>query len=362
MRVIDDQGRIFGKVNIIDAAVLIVVCLLIPLAYSAYLLFRVPPPQVLAVEPARVSQSTTEVMIRGQYLRPYLRMSVGDKPAGFFFGTPERGMIALPQLPPGTHDVVLYDETQELGRLSGGLVVTEPSSLSAGLSEKKVVNATTELLAIGSFRGLDLTGARELSRQLERLKQRAMPWGAIRGFQRPETNLQLTADAIPVSDGKYQIRAVLQLRCAINEDQCRTGDGTVRIGTAVAIDISDDVSVPFLIEEVHPIYDSRIELRIQATVSAAVASLLRRDAPGTFPARDVLQPTYASFEVVDTTKDGTQTGFISLRLPAVKVRDAWYYENRPLRLGESFTFEMPQYSVLGPIVSIRSIGRLQDAS
>ena len=44
MALIDEQGRLFGKVNLIDALVALVALLLIPLAYGAFLLFRAPVP------------------------------------------------------------------------------------------------------------------------------------------------------------------------------------------------------------------------------------------------------------------------------------------------------------------------------
>ena len=355
MQVLDDRGRIFGKVNIIDAAVLVFVGLLIPLAYGAYLLFRTPQAQVLALEPTRVSPTTTEVMVRGQHLRPYLRMFVGDQPGTFFFGTPNEGILRLPRLLRGTYDVVLYDERRELGRLNAALVISDYPY------EERVVKSAG-LFAIGSFRGLDLDGAKELSRQLETLSQRTMPWGTIRGFQNPESNFQLTVDNVPVIDGTYQIRAVLLLDCDFRDNECQLQDRPVKSGNPVAIDVGGE-SVRFLVEEVHPTYDNRVEVIVRTVLTPTAVNLLGRDPPAAaFPARDALRPTYVSFEPLGTRGDGATIGLVRLQLPALRIRDGWHYGTGALRLGGEFSVSTPLYVVAGTIVNIRSVGPLRDPS
>src|SRR5687768_9082574 len=88
---IDTEGRLFGKVNLVDAAIGAFVVLLIPLAYAAVLLFRPPAPRITAVEPAPLtfaedraalgSELAGKVKIRGQALRPVLRAEIGGQEA-----------------------------------------------------------------------------------------------------------------------------------------------------------------------------------------------------------------------------------------------------------------------------------------
>ena len=59
MAVIDDRGRLFGKVNFIDALVGVLVLGLIPLAYGAFLLFRVPAPKITSLSPTEVVENET---------------------------------------------------------------------------------------------------------------------------------------------------------------------------------------------------------------------------------------------------------------------------------------------------------------
>ena len=56
MAVVDERGRIGGKVNLIDAVIAVVVLGLIPIAYGAYLLFRAPTPKLLMVTPSTLYQ------------------------------------------------------------------------------------------------------------------------------------------------------------------------------------------------------------------------------------------------------------------------------------------------------------------
>src|SRR6185503_12067781 len=112
MPLIDDRGRLFGKVNLIDATVAVVVLGLIPLAYGALLLFRVPVPKITSVAPAQVveHQSGT-IQITGEDLRPFLRARLGTfESAGFLVQSPNVAEIKLPDLPAGTYELVLSDE------------------------------------------------------------------------------------------------------------------------------------------------------------------------------------------------------------------------------------------------------------
>ena len=76
MKVIDDRGRLFGRVNLFDAAIAAFVVVLIPLAYGTFLLFRAPAPRITSVtrvpitgEERRVaggSRLSAKLKVRGQ--------------------------------------------------------------------------------------------------------------------------------------------------------------------------------------------------------------------------------------------------------------------------------------------------------
>lgn len=361
MPVLDEQGRLFGKVNIIDAAVLAVVLLLIPLSYAAYLLFRTPSARILAIEPAQITQGTTQVNIRGEHLRPYLRIMVGPHDGRLLFENPDVGVLPLPPLAPGSYDVVLYDESQELMRLPAGLAVVAPPVLhieTPPTAEGKMAEASrVELVAIGAFRGLDAASARALSKNLATLRRTSQTWGRILGFQPPEPHVEyLAGRTVPVTDGTYQIRAVLQFRCKLENRECRAEGVAITPGASVPVRMGDSAP-PFLVEELHPAYPTSVELVLRTTIAPEIATLLASRDSGTiegFPARDAFRPSVVSYELVGETPDQKRVALVRLRVPAVRTPEAWLYRANPLRVGDDFTFERPLYAFRGSILSINA--------
>jgi hypothetical protein len=159
MTLIDDRGRIFGKVNAIDALVVLVVVVLIPIAYGAYALFRTPIPAIVAVEPASlVRAASMAVTIRGQNLRPYLRAQIGTTPPAmvpFSIESPSVGHITLPDLAPGSYELVLFDEAREVARRPGAIVIVA-SPETAEVQVKFV--ASPEILDAVKAGDADLSG------------------------------------------------------------------------------------------------------------------------------------------------------------------------------------------------------------
>lgn len=125
MPLIDDRGRLFGTVNLIDALVGAFVLLLVPLAYGAFLLFRVPVPTVTAVEPAAVLEHEPATLkVTGQNLRPFLRVYFGTTASGdYLIQSPTLAEVKVPNLAAGSYDLVLFDEGKELVRVPAALTV-----------------------------------------------------------------------------------------------------------------------------------------------------------------------------------------------------------------------------------------------
>lgn len=125
MTLIDDRGRIGGRLNVIDAAAVIVLLLLVPLAVAAYLLFRTPTPSLARVVPATLLEGPDQRLeIDGENLRPFMRVSFNTIPApSFLLGSTKYALVGVPDLKPGTYDVVLYDYMREVARLPKALTV-----------------------------------------------------------------------------------------------------------------------------------------------------------------------------------------------------------------------------------------------
>lgn len=138
---IDERGRLFGRLNLIDAAALLTIILVIPLAFGAYLLFRRPLPEILAVEPSYLAQGEQlRVRVRGRHLLPYMHAQVGKLNSdGFLFESPLSAEIRLPRLDPGTYDLTLLDAAQELVRLPNAITIGPVTRRPADITVRLVL-------------------------------------------------------------------------------------------------------------------------------------------------------------------------------------------------------------------------------
>src|SRR5262249_47313037 len=111
MPIIDERGRVFGRLNLVDAAIVALVLGPLPAACGAYRLFKDPRPTLSKVVPGKLNQGPNlQTEIFGENLRPYMRVSFGDfQGRTFLFGSPTSAIVQLPDLEPGQYDVVLYD-------------------------------------------------------------------------------------------------------------------------------------------------------------------------------------------------------------------------------------------------------------
>ena len=129
MPVIDDRGNVFGRLNMIDAAVVLLVAIVIPASYIAYRVFRAPPPVIRSVTPATLAaDGPRRIRVTGEHFRPYLRAFVSKTGEPFLMSNPQRDTeqatfliesptvveLKLPEVPPGSYDLYLYDEGQEI--------------------------------------------------------------------------------------------------------------------------------------------------------------------------------------------------------------------------------------------------------
>src|SRR3954465_1269981 len=128
MPLIDEQGRVLGRLNLVDAAAVLFLLVLLPGAYLSYRLFRDPPAKLTAVNPARLrTDGVQQIEVRGENLRPYMRVSFNDvQGRTFLFYSPTSAFVQVPDLPPGTYDIVLYDYLQAVSRLPAAFTVDAP--------------------------------------------------------------------------------------------------------------------------------------------------------------------------------------------------------------------------------------------
>jgi hypothetical protein len=132
MSMIDNDGKLFGRINLVDAAVIAFVALLIPIGYATFLLFRPDRPSIESVtrveltnEERRVSGGTVltaKLKVTGSGFNPLLRARIDDIDAvGLVFENPNSLDVIVGVVPPGKHDLVLYDGVQEVARARGAV-------------------------------------------------------------------------------------------------------------------------------------------------------------------------------------------------------------------------------------------------
>lgn len=129
MPLIDERGRLLGRINIVDAAIVLLLVLMLPVAYGAYWLFRDPPARLTGVQPAVLTAGINlQVQVVGENFRPYMRVSFGtNQGGGFQFRSDRLATVGVPDMPSGKYDVVLYDFAQEVSRLKDALTINVPT-------------------------------------------------------------------------------------------------------------------------------------------------------------------------------------------------------------------------------------------
>ncbi len=145
MTLVDDRGRVGGRFNLVDVVAAIVLLVLIPVAYGAYLLFRTPPATLTNVNPKQLYQGRNlRILVEGTNLRPFMRVSLnGIQARTFLLGSTKYVEVDLPDLDPGIYDVVLYDYMQEVARLPKALTIL-----------RQAPQPTVQMEVEGAFHGL----------------------------------------------------------------------------------------------------------------------------------------------------------------------------------------------------------------
>ena len=342
MAIVDERGRLFGRFNLFDAIVAVLVLWLIPIAYGGYLLLRTPLPTLTAVEPSTiVASDDMKIRVRGTYFAPYLLVSVGQhQGVTFKFNDRTDADVDLPDVPPGVYDVILYDNAQERGRIPNGLTVT-PSALPEA-----------KLITVGTFGNLTAAQAATIKagtviegiglvEQVGAIKPQLQ-----RVFVRPG-NVE-----IPVPDAQM-LPAVLRMSCFIRSNQgqpeCVGGGFSVQPTTLLFFDMPFG-TVPFQIDQVrsvHPLEPVRVTVRFTGD-----PRVLGQIAAGDRDFGDIRNELSATATVDSGDPVAGTSREVRLTVQAQRGTDTWLYDNVPLRLGSAFTLQSQRYEAQGTVVGI----------
>ena len=342
MAIVDERGRMFGRWNLLDLAVLVLILGLIPLGYAAYLLFRDQPPRIVSVTPNQVQQAPEfRLTIKGENLRPYMRVSAGAQQGrDFYFKTTEEAEVPFAEMPPGTYDIVLYDQAQERFRLPNALSIS-PSGVPA-----------TEIVAIGAFGNLDAAGAAKLTAGTE------LP-GAGRilsvGRAAPDMTQVFSGSkivAVPVKDA-LRLPAVVLFNCYVRAQQgspyCIVGDAV--IAPTALLNLTTPLGkTPFQVERVRssqPVESLPIEVRFNA--SPSLQSLIK---PGDVDLGGTANELAMLARVVTAEPAGAGQLNVNLIAQLQKTDQGWLYDSAPLRVGSTISIRTPRYEIAGVVTKV----------
>jgi hypothetical protein len=416
MALIDDRGRLFGILNLVDALVGIVLLGLIPLAYGSFLLCRTPMPTITAIEPAQVVIGKTDaVRVTGTDIRPFLNARIGPLAAkAFLVQSPTEGEIKLPaDLPPGTYDIGLYDEGQELVMKPGALTVVAQAPPPRPKLPQLTLQVTGTIVGLtrdpertfaagGAFRQAPPesgNGEAASAPVAEILASRAPEAGIERVRTSPQAS-QTQFIVVPVAD-RWRVPAILRVRCEFENGQCKVNGVEVSQNATLTLPwtrprTASDVppaeagkpsfvteDVRFLIDEVRapearPVFTTvrtaiaTIQVRFMAppevademkagdqdlgvplspTDERAVLVSLSSDRQ-TVTANQQLDATVRRhFQVPQTV----QLFGATLRVPVTFKADGWNYKDRGVKVGAPFTFDSASQATAAGSSTSRSV-------
>jgi len=339
---VDDHGRIFGRYNLLDLALAIVLLGLIPLGYGAYVLFRVPAPRLTAVEPAVLQlDRNMRITVRGENLRPYMRISFDENQTrNFLFQDPTRAEVTFADIPPGQYDVVLYDFAQERDRLPKAITIAPPALPVTSVHAAGFLTGV-KMSQVASFKvGTDFPTAAK-----------------ILAIGPPAEDLArvVTGDhsvEIPV-EKTVRIPVLMQVICSVEQNaaglgECRSTQGPA-VGAGVYITLPGyEGRQPFLIVDVQPpVPPTMIDVSVR-TSSGEDAWALAKAGDLDLGAS---QNRFAAGATVLTPPAGPQRMF-TLRIPAFPSLVGWQYGGQMLRVGGALQFYSTRYVMNGTIVSV----------
>ena len=340
MSLVDAEGRLFGRVNLVDAAAVIFALFLIPVGYATYLLFRPSRPAIESVtrvditrEERRVAGGSlvvAKLKVKGNGFNPLLRARIGEAEAlGFVFENPNSADVIVGPIAAGRHDLVLYDGVQEVARARGAVEIEtldaprvraygwltnlapdEAAALKPGFTSDPRVPGAFEIVTIGEARPARMR----------------IVTGTL-------------ATDFPVA-GKVELAAELMVRCdAPGAGPCSIGGAP--LSQAPPITVMLPGALAFQVEEIGPPSPpTPVTARVQ--FSGPLPAMTAGD-------RDAMVSGRAA-EIISTS--GGANPVVTLRMGADASREGWRYRGRLLLPGEPFLIRTNRYVAGGTVVSV----------
>jgi hypothetical protein len=351
MSMIDERGRVFGRFNLVDAAIVAFVIVLVPLAYGTYLLFKPARPRIDSVEPSGItvaerrvsngSSLTAKFKIRGTGLTPLLRARIGSQDAlGLVYESPNSADVLVGAVPPGKHDLILLDGVQEVARANGAIDIQAASGTPLRVAgwlvemDKAAAAAVTpgaQLPADAAARFEVATTGREREGRARLAFGGAVVEGAANGLLDREVVLVVRCDSPPL----YEV-------CSVG-GQMITGDPPLRL----------TLPGPYRFEllEVLP-----------TTAPTPATATVRVEGPAAALVQagdhDLLIDSRRA-QVTAVTARTADSALVTIELGLDAGRDGWRYRGHVVRPGASIEIETERYRAVGTLQSI-TVGATRD--
>jgi hypothetical protein len=346
MTIVDDRGRLFGRINLVDAAVLIFVIGLIPVAYGAFLLFRPAAPRIDSVtqtdltrEEVRIANGallSAKLKVTGTGFTPLLRATIGGRPAmGYLVENPNSADVLVGEIAVGSHDLVLFDGVQEVARANGAVTIHEALG--------------TIVRTVGRFVALDAATAQTLKPGFASPKDARAAFDVVAiGPARPAQSRLAFGDSVvdmPIA-GYVERVAVLNVRCDSPGAACAVGG--VRLTERAPTTVALAGVYAYEIEEILPTSDPQ-KGRLQVRFTGPQAAVMKAGD------RDLLLDSRAAVLTATPARDANGVT-ATLDLGVDNSREGWRYRGRLLRPGAPFRITTDRYEADGLVVSVDVAG------
>lgn len=354
MTVLDDRGRLFGRVNLVDAVVAGFLLVLIPVAYGTWLLFHPKKVQITTVTRVKLTKeeqrianplrAATKLKVKGSGFTPMLRAWIGSEPAlGFTFEDPNSADVIVGPLPPGEYDVALYDGGQEVARAPKAFAI--PGSQSR-----------PQIKAIGRLVDLDrqtadglrpgATFPSELDPRVRITALGPVNPGRYSLLVQPGKDPQVERLEVP-RDGTFERAAALVLGCDPIEPPdsgCTIGGAYPAANALLRVPGAGDL-MAFVVDELLPASGSEaadVTVRVIGGPETALIQVGDRDA--------LLDDRAAVVLALGARSAGGAD--VRLRVGVDRAHDGFRYRGRIVKPGAPFSLTTDRYVVTGTIVSM----------
>jgi hypothetical protein len=380
---------------------------LVVMGAGALILFRTPLPTLASITPTQIApEQPATVSLSGADFRPFLTMRIGPATAPLLVESPSTAEGMVPGLPPGTYDLVLFDNARELVRMADAITVAPLESDAVEVQVLGVFVDLTEQDGARVRKGAILEEELGRSEVGEVLAVRPSEVSTRRFRSSPYDGSTVTV----LAPGLAQVPAIVRLSCVVSGDHCQINEVDLVRDELVPLVIpaSDSASssessmepalVVFRIEEIRQLaaaaefddieaeFDDTEEVvwveTADAVVRARFAALPEAAAlikvgdvdfrvsrfdggSGVEGTGETLRATILSIDSERETVIGMAevsgarlpeprvTFEATLRVPVIMSPRGWIYAREPVKVGVLFNFEGPAYSMDGRVRTVQ---------